>query len=345
MTLQAPAATLGMDRVGAWQITTSATVQGDLARLLSVSGLRGGQAGGAVAGRIDLRPDEGRQLVQLDVNVQNFVFGSPPAPLWRESRVNLTGHGVYDAVQDSLRIVQLHLDSPTLSGDAAGQVRALSSDMVLSLKGKLGRVRLTPAVCAGAVGYALPALADVAQADGEISLEVQSGQVPLSDPKRADVAGWLTIHSAQVSAGPLVRELSVLLKGPATLTLAKDHVVPFRLVNGRVYHTGLELHFPELTIRTSGSVGLDGSLSLTAEMPVPPKWLGNSKLAHVATGQTIRLPIAGTLHKPKIDEQALRAASARFARDAAENVLRQQTNGELKKEAEKGLRKLFRSRK
>ena len=74
---------------------------------------RGSACGGALAGRIDLRPDEGRQVVQLDLNVQNLVLGSPADPVWRESRVNLTGHGVYDVMKDSFQIVQLHLDSPT----------------------------------------------------------------------------------------------------------------------------------------------------------------------------------------------------------------------------------------
>ncbi|MGH7223968.1 MAG: hypothetical protein ACRELF_12125, partial [Gemmataceae bacterium] len=209
----------------------------------------------------------------------------------------------------------------------------------------IDHAHLTPAVCASALGYAVPVLAGVAQADGDISLDLQSGRVPLSEPTKGDVIGWLTIHSAQVSAGPLVQELSVLLKGPPTLTLAKDNIVPFRLLNGRVYHTGLELHFPELTIRTSGSVGLDGSLSLTAEMPVPPKWLGSSKLAKAVIGnQTIRLPIGGTLSHPKIDQQALRAASERFARDTADKAIRQEMGGRMKKEAESGLRKLFRRR-
>jgi hypothetical protein len=207
----------------------------------------------------------------------------------------------------------------------------------------LEHAHLTPAACASALGYALPALANVAQADGDISLDLQSGRVPLTEPEKGEVAGWLTIHSAQVSASPLVQELSVLLKGPVTLTLTRDNVVPFRMVNGRVYHTGLELHFPELTIRTSGSVGLDGSLALTAEMPVPPKWLGSSKLAKTALGnQSIRLPIGGTLSHPKIDERSLREASAKFARDAAENVLRQEMDAKLKNEAENGLKKLFR---
>ncbi|HEY7310036.1 MAG TPA: DUF748 domain-containing protein [Gemmataceae bacterium] len=478
VTLQAPSATLSTDRTGAWQITAGTTVQGDIARLrrclLTTPPNTSETLAGALAGRIDLRPDEGRQVVQLDLTVQNLAFGPPAAPVWREPRVHLTGQGVYDLMKDSFQVVQLHLESPTLNGDASGQIAALSSDMELSLEGKIGydleklepqlrpyfgssvklagrdsrpfhiavalaapeakplevaigpsaptpaqpallgrlhgdaglnwqslgamgcqigaaelrgrladgwfraapieatlnegrlrlepsvrldpgplevtlakgraieRARLTPAACASAVGYALPVLADVAQADGELSLDLQSGRVPLTDPARGDVAGWLTIHSAQVSAGPLVRELSVLLNGPASLTLAKENVVPFRMVNGRVYHTGLELHFPELTIRTSGSVGLDGSLELVADMPVPPKWLGSGKLAQAVGKQTIRLPIAGTLSKPKLDERALREASAKFARDAAENAIRQEMDGKLKKEAENGLKKLFR---
>ena len=79
-----------------------------------------------------------------------------------------------------------------------------------------------------------------------------------------------------------------------------------------------------------------------AEMPVPPKWLGSSKLARAVAGQTIRLPIGGTLSKPKLDQQALRTASARFAQQATENVIRQELDGKLKQEAEKGLKNLFR---
>jgi hypothetical protein len=148
----------------------------------------------------------------------------------------------------------------------------------------------------------------------------------------------------RTSLDPLVRELSVLLKNPAALIPVRENVVTFRVVNGRVYPHDLELHFPELTVRTSGSVGLDGSLALVAEMPVPPKWLGSSQLAGALAGQAIRLPIGGTLSRPKIDERALREAGARFARDAVENVMRQEIDDKLKKEVDNGLKKLLRPR-
>ena len=72
-------------------------------------------------------------------------------------------------------------------------------------------------------------------------------------------------------------------------------MVAFQLIDGRVYHQNLELVFPKATIRTSGSVGLDGTLSLVAEMPVPKHWFGTGRAAAALGQQTIRIPIGGTL--------------------------------------------------
>ena len=108
----------------------------------------------------------------------------------------------------------------------------------------------------------------------------------------------------------------------------------FRMKDRRIYHDGLELMFPDLTIRTSGSVGLDQTMDITAEMPVPPKWLGGNAVAIRAIGnQTIRLPLRGKLDKPELDRAALQQASAQFAGKAAGSVLESGLN--------QGLNKLF----
>jgi hypothetical protein len=96
------------------------------------------------------------------------------------------------------------------------------------------------------------------------------------------------------------------------------------MVDGRIYHRGLELVFPDFTLRTYGSVGLDESLAIMAELPVPPKWIGNNTLGQALQGQTIQLPIGGTLRSPKIDQQALAQANARFLGKAASGVLKQE---------------------
>jgi translocation and assembly module TamB len=242
-----------------------------------------------------------------------------------EVKARLSGGWLsFGSIDTTLNQGRLHLE-PSVRLEPA------PLDLYLARGKTIDHARLTPAVCASALGYALPVLADVAQAEGELSLELDTGRVPLADVNRAEAAGRFVIHQALVSPGPLVRELTVLLKAPSNLTLARENVVPFQVVNGRVYHRDLELHFPDLTIRTSGSVGFDGSLALVAEMPVPPRWLGSSMIGTAVAKQTIRLPIAGTLSKPRLDEQALRAASAKFARDTTGDVIRQELDKRLNK--------------
>ena len=93
-------------------------------------------------------------------------------------------------------------------------------------------------------------------------------------PIRAgEAAGQILIHSIDLEPGPLVRELSTVLGTASTVKLAQQSKVDFKMVQGRVYHRGLELQFPEIMVRTYGSVGFDQSLAIMAEMNVPPKWL------------------------------------------------------------------------
>lgn len=212
-----------------------------------------------------------------------------------------------------------------------------AAELYLSPGTILERVRLTPAMCSSALGHALPVLANATVVEGQISAAWDGGKVPLANPEQADIGGKLTIHSVKVAPGPLVRELSILLRGPATLTLVDNSVVPVRMVNGRVYHQNLKLVFPELTITTSGYVGLDGSLSLIAEMPVPPKWVGPGRVGQLVANQTIRLPIGGTLNNPKIDESALRQANAQVLRDTANQAIRNEVQNQVEKQIEKKL--------
>ncbi|MHC4179914.1 MAG: translocation/assembly module TamB domain-containing protein, partial [Planctomycetota bacterium] len=193
------------------------------------------------------------------------------------------------------------------------------------------QVQITPAMCASGLKYIAPVLADVSTAQGNFSIALDGCRIPLDDPAKGELAGRLTIHSVQVGHGPLVRELAVLLGRAAPATLRRESVVPFRMVGGRVYHQGLELIFPDLTIRTYGSVGLDQTLALMAEMPVPPKWLGNNVLGSALRNQTIRLPIGGTLSKPKLNEDELRRISRQFLENAARNVIEDELNRRLER--------------
>jgi hypothetical protein len=104
--------------------------------------------------------------------------------------------------------------------------------------------------------------------------------------------------------------------------LRRESVVKFYMKDGRVHHQGLELIFPDLTIRTYGWVDVGSqAISIMAEMPVPPKWIGNNPIGSALRNQTIRLPIGGTLSKPRIDRRELDRLSQQFIGKAARNII------------------------
>ncbi len=198
------------------------------------------------------------------------------------------------------------------------------------------QVQITPAMCEGALKFIAPVLAGVTTAQGAFSLELDRCRVPVDNPGNADVTGRLIVHTVEVGPGPLIRELAVLLEREAPAQLRRESVVPFRMAAGRVYHEDLELIFPDVTIRTQGSVGIDQSLSMVASLPIPPKWLTNDALRSAFQDQELRIPIGGTLFSPRLDRRELERWNRRMLEHAAQNVIRDQV--------EQGLNRLLRPR-
>ncbi len=197
------------------------------------------------------------------------------------------------------------------------------------------KARLTPEVCANALGYAVPPFARSTRAEGEISFLLNESRIPLSDPSRATLRGALVLHRATVTAGPVVGEVARLLGADnTTLTLANEQAVTVWVENGRVFHDNLTLKLGGYFVKTSGSAGFDGSLDLVADVPVPGGWplLKNAPvLAKALTGKRLRVPVRGTLDKPAIDPRAFQAAVAKLVQETAQDAGR----GLLHKELEK----------
>ncbi len=197
------------------------------------------------------------------------------------------------------------------------------------------KAKLTPAVCAGAVGYALPVVANAAQAEGEVSFDLDENRIPLADFTGATLRGKVFVHRAAVSAGPVVSEIVQLLGEPAPkVVLANDMTVPVRVEAGRVHHENLTLTVNGYAVKTTGSVGLDGSLAVVADVPIPGTFPGlknNPALKKALEGKVVKVPIGGTMAKPTIDRGAFNAAVAAVARDSAKDVGRDLLNRELER--------------
>lgn len=186
------------------------------------------------------------------------------------------------------------------------------------------RAKLTPAVCAGAIGYALPAVANSGKAEGEVSFVLDENRIPLNDPHQAAVRGTLVVHKATVTGGPLVTEVAKLLGADSgTMTLANEQAVPVRVERGRVYHENLNIKVGGYNIKTTGSVGFDNTLDLVADVPIPgglPGFKNAPALAKAMTGKRVTVPIKGTLAAPALDQKQFQAAVAKLAQSVAKEV-------------------------
>jgi translocation and assembly module TamB len=201
-------------------------------------------------------------------------------------------------------------------------------------KGKIvERAKLTPAVCADALGYALPAIAKTGKAEGEISINLDENRIPFSDTNKARVKGQIVIHKAAVAPGPVISEIAKLLgANNVAMTIANETVVPIRVENGSVHHQNFAVQVAGQTVVTSGSVGFDGKLHLIADVPIPAGLLKSSPLAMKAlAGKRVQVPISGTLSKPALDPKLFQTAVAKLAQEAAKDVGKELLNKELEK--------------
>jgi len=210
-------------------------------------------------------------------------------------------------------------------------------------------VVLTPEMCNAGMRYAMPIMAGVTQAQGRFSIDLADCKLPLADIGAGSAAGRITIHSVELGPGllarafaPILETLHQIFRAGATdplagVNIARECPVDYRLVNGRVYHRGLVLEFPSVTVSTYGSVGLDESLAIMAVLTLPEQWTANHPLGAALTSKPLQIPIGGTLKRPQIDGREVERLTGRAVKEAAEGVI----HNELGRELHQGLDHLF----
>jgi hypothetical protein len=214
-------------------------------------------------------------------------------------------------------------------------------------------VRISPEVSEAMLKYVAPVLAGATQTEGLFSMQLDGARVPLGEVRRLDSGGKLTVHSVRVVPGALAREwiglaqqieaiakrrdpASLVEKPPVTLLSIRDQQVNFRVVDGRVHHQNMEFQVGDIVMRSQGSVGLDESLSLMLQVPIQDGWISSQPLLAGLKGQSLQVPISGTLTRPQMDQRAIASLSQQLLQSAAGQAI----GGELNK----ALDKLFKPR-
>jgi hypothetical protein len=172
--------------------------------------------------------------------------------------------------------------------------------------------------------YASPVLAASMNAKGKVFATIEAMDVPLAEGKGslATAAGRYRIDEFQtVMAGPLGRvlgaagaqtETPVHPFGPVNVTLADGK---FRIAEHDLqYSTNTRLRF-------GGTIGLDKTMNVVVGVPLTDELLAKQKVSASAMpylrGQTVSLPLTGTLDEPKLDEKAMGQLIAKAVAEAA----------------------------
>ena len=208
--------------------------------------------------------------------------------------------------------------------------RTASPEMKIERTRIIDQVQLRPETARKWLKYVAPLVADATSAQGNLTVDINAATVPLLDAESMTANGTIHLSQTAVGAGPLAEQLldSVLqvrklLKPEAaektvqTSIEIKDQSVEFLVQDGRVYHKQMEFSHKELTIRTSGSVGFDQGLQMNAVIPIDDDWIAGDKYLAGLKGQTLTLPITGTVSKPVIDQSMVAQLSKDLVSKAA----------------------------
>lgn len=214
-------------------------------------------------------------------------------------------------------------------------LRSAAPVLYLDRKRILDNVQLTPETARTMLKYINPLAADATAAQGTFSIDSQGVRVPLLDPATMEANALVTLHDVVIGAGPLAQQLIGTAKQLQTV-LRPDKVndrdyntwlkmseqsVPVNVKNGRVYHEGIRFSHDDIRVTTKGSVGLDQTVDMVAEIPIADDWLGDNQYLAGLKGQSISIPISGTVSKPILDRRAIQNFSTQIARQAASSAI------------------------
>jgi translocation and assembly module TamB len=228
-----------------------------------------------------------------------------------------------------------------------------SSPLVVIDRGPLlQEVRISPEMCRLWLKYVAPLVADATRAEGKLSLGLEGALVPPLAPADSEIVGTLQIHAAQVGPGPLAQQYIGLARNVRTLFDANagaavavdptrgwlqmpEQNVPFEVRGGVVHHQGLMMTVRDVTITTSGSVNTQTQeLNLLASIPLSESWFKREDgVFKSLKGQSIVVPIRGTLTRPQIDGKVLENLGKQLAGAAVQGVIDRQL--------QRGLDRLF----
>ncbi len=348
----------------------SAAYQGEIAALQpwidAASGSAAPRLSGRLSGSVAVQQTDGEFACKSENDIEQLAVAVPSGKTFEDPRLHCTVQCSYQTADGSVKLDQsviqfsggevyglqvgqgelrlrladgtLQTDLPpvacndgTVSAHCELRIAGQQPEFRLSAGTLADHVQLSPAACRSALKYVVPFIASSTQSQGQFSIQLDGCRIPLGNLSKAEIGGRVIVHSASVAPGAMVQQLTPFLSAPPSLVrIPPETVILFRMTGGRIYHQGLVMQFPELTMRTYGSVGLDDSVKLMVETSVPLAWLPPSAVTDAIKKQKMQVPIGGTLDSPRLDLAELanvkKQVLGNLARGVMQSGLGQQLN-------------------
>lgn len=189
----------------------------------------------------------------------------------------------------------------------------MPTSIIISPGTLVDHVELTTDICQDLLKFIAPVLAETSRVEGSFSLEMATCHAPLRDVGQGNISGALIIHSMTAGPGPIATSILNLFGVPDEIRLIEESRVDYLVKDHHVHHSGLRFEAGELVVETSGSVGLDETLDMVALVTLPTVDEPQRPVGRALSGRQIRVPIRGTLDKPKIFADGIKASNGPLA--------------------------------
>jgi translocation and assembly module TamB len=230
------------------------------------------------------------------------------------------GKAAFDPIRTTLNDGKVAIDADLILDDPNGL------GLRIARGSRIDGATINEVVSHDILSYIAPVLSQSTQVRGKLSLVVNDAVVPILGNTLTQADALTRFENVIFQPGAFVSEV-LGMGGIAAPQLKLDQTLKILIADGRVNQSGLSIDVPGGSkVQLDGSVGLDQTLALRAQMPITGQMLGKDKTLNEIVGDTkVTIPIGGTLSRPALDKKAFQVA----LRDAAKSMVRKGVRNEL----------------
>ncbi len=196
----------------------------------------------------------------------------------------------------------------------------------------LKSVALTQEMLSGLLAKIHPLFKGAVVGQGNIDLNFNHLYWPLDQAlqDQASFKGNLRFNDTRLTSSPLLDLLLALVKSDGRSLDLSGQELTFTCRQGRIHSDPITVTVKSHPVTLVGSMGLDNSLDYMASVPITEELVG--KAAYPLLNESLlKVPIAGTVSKPRIDLQSFKTELKAVTTQAGKRLVEEKAGEWLKK--------------